>query len=173
MPEKGLGFCAEESRRRRAESRSTRAESVYGRLNLGQELRGFVRSDLVVICIRSGSVAMGKKQKKAGAGKEKTLRKTAKSEEKQRKREDKKLKEEDDIDAILVRKLSTELHVVSSCLKQFGSSIFTCIECREFYQQLSERSYLVEFNYSNCTITDIEHFSRSLNCTSIQCHCGH
>ncbi|KAG6548348.1 hypothetical protein Mapa_010127 [Marchantia paleacea] len=44
---------------------------------------------------------MGKKQKKAGAGKEKTLRKTAKSEEKQRKREDKKLKEEDDIDAIL------------------------------------------------------------------------
>ncbi|BBM99560.1 hypothetical protein MPTK1_1g22040 [Marchantia polymorpha subsp. ruderalis] len=46
---------------------------------------------------------MGKKQKKAGAGKEKTLRKTAKSEEKQRKREDKKLKEEDDIDAILAK----------------------------------------------------------------------
>ncbi|KAL3684696.1 hypothetical protein R1sor_002718 [Riccia sorocarpa] len=46
---------------------------------------------------------MGKKQKKPGAGKEKTLRKTAKSEEKQRKREDKKLKEEDDIDAILAK----------------------------------------------------------------------
>ncbi|XP_057534511.1 uncharacterized protein LOC130812892 isoform X2 [Amaranthus tricolor] len=45
---------------------------------------------------------MGKKQKKAGKGKEKTERKTAKAEEKKARRESKKLSPEDDIDAILL-----------------------------------------------------------------------
>lgn len=47
---------------------------------------------------------MGKKTKKPGKGKEKTERKTAKAEEKRARREGKKVSEEDDIDAILVRK---------------------------------------------------------------------
>lgn len=45
---------------------------------------------------------MGKKNKKAGKGKEKTERKTAKAEEKRARRETKKISPEDDIDAILV-----------------------------------------------------------------------
>ncbi|KAL9273214.1 Kelch domain-containing protein, partial [Drosera capensis] len=45
---------------------------------------------------------MGKKQKKAGKGKEKTERKTAKAEEKKARRDSKKLSPEDDIDAILL-----------------------------------------------------------------------
>lgn len=45
---------------------------------------------------------MGKKTKKAGKGKEKTERKTAKADEKKARREGKKLSPEDDIDAILV-----------------------------------------------------------------------
>lgn len=45
---------------------------------------------------------MGKKNKKAGKGKEKTERKTAKAEEKRSRRETKKLSPEDDIDAILL-----------------------------------------------------------------------
>ena len=46
----------------------------------------------------------GKKQKKPGKGKEKTERKTAKASEKRARRDEKKLDQEDDIDAILVRK---------------------------------------------------------------------
>ncbi|KAH9720666.1 DUF4110 domain-containing protein [Citrus sinensis] len=45
---------------------------------------------------------MGKKNKKAGKGKEKTERKTAKAEEKRARRETKKISPEDDIDAILL-----------------------------------------------------------------------
>ncbi|KAJ4823384.1 hypothetical protein Tsubulata_023426 [Turnera subulata] len=45
---------------------------------------------------------MGKKSKKAGKGKEKTERKTAKADEKRARRETKKLSPEDDIDAILL-----------------------------------------------------------------------
>ncbi|XP_074287819.1 uncharacterized protein LOC141612972 [Silene latifolia] len=45
---------------------------------------------------------MGKKQKKAGKGKEKTEKKTAKADEKKARRETKKLSPEDDIDAILL-----------------------------------------------------------------------
>uniref|UniRef100_A0A1J3DA10 Kelch domain-containing protein 4 n=1 Tax=Noccaea caerulescens TaxID=107243 RepID=A0A1J3DA10_NOCCA len=45
---------------------------------------------------------MGKKTKKAGKGKEKTERKTAKADEKKARREGKKLSPEDDIDAILL-----------------------------------------------------------------------
>ncbi|KAK6920577.1 protein of unknown function DUF4110 [Dillenia turbinata] len=45
---------------------------------------------------------MGKKTKKPGKGKEKTVRKTAKAEEKRARRENKKLSVEDDIDAILL-----------------------------------------------------------------------
>ncbi|KAK9203283.1 hypothetical protein WN943_013537 [Citrus x changshan-huyou] len=45
---------------------------------------------------------MGKKNKKAGKGKEKTERKTAKAEEKRVRRETKKISPEDDIDAILL-----------------------------------------------------------------------
>jgi len=45
---------------------------------------------------------MGKKTKKPGKGKEKTVKKTAKAEEKRARRESKKLSPEDDIDAILV-----------------------------------------------------------------------
>ncbi|KAL8464186.1 hypothetical protein ACS0TY_033924 [Phlomoides rotata] len=45
---------------------------------------------------------MGKKTKKPGKGKEKTVKKTAKAEEKKARRESKKLSPEDDIDAILL-----------------------------------------------------------------------
>ncbi|KAK4568890.1 hypothetical protein RGQ29_004348 [Quercus rubra] len=45
---------------------------------------------------------MGKKTKKPGKGKEKTVKKTAKAEEKRARRESKKLSPEDDIDAILL-----------------------------------------------------------------------
>ena len=45
---------------------------------------------------------MGKKTKKPGKGKEKTVKKTAKAEEKRARRESKKISPEDDIDAILV-----------------------------------------------------------------------
>ncbi|PON45638.1 Kelch-type beta propeller [Parasponia andersonii] len=45
---------------------------------------------------------MGKKTKKPGKGKEKTVKKTAKAEEKRARRETKKLSPEDDIDAILL-----------------------------------------------------------------------
>eukprot|EP00252_Welwitschia_mirabilis_P025917 TRINITY_DN8274_c0_g1_i1.p1 TRINITY_DN8274_c0_g1~~TRINITY_DN8274_c0_g1_i1.p1 ORF type:complete len:671 (-),score=183.49 TRINITY_DN8274_c0_g1_i1:463-2475(-) len=51
---------------------------------------------------------MGKKQKKAGIGKLKTERKTAKAEEKKARREEKKISAEDDIDAILANVLKEE-----------------------------------------------------------------
>ncbi|KAL5748268.1 hypothetical protein ACOSP7_025301 [Xanthoceras sorbifolium] len=59
---------------------------------------------------------MGKKNKKAGKGKEKTEKKTAKAEEKRARRETKKLSPEDDIDAILLsiqkeEAKKTEVHV--------------------------------------------------------------
>lgn len=49
---------------------------------------------------------MGKKTKKPGKGKEKTVKKTAKAEEKRARRDTKKLSPEDDIDAILVHSFS-------------------------------------------------------------------
>lgn len=55
-----------------------------------------LHSELAAVC------EMGKKTKKPGKGKEKTVKKTAKAEEKRARRESKKLSPEDDIDAILV-----------------------------------------------------------------------
>ncbi|KAK7842780.1 kelch domain-containing protein 4 [Quercus suber] len=54
---------------------------------------------------------MGKKTKKPGKGKEKTVKKTAKAEEKRARRESKKLSPEDDIDAILEEAKKKEVHV--------------------------------------------------------------
>lgn len=57
---------------------------------------------------------MGKKTKKPGKGKEKTERKTAKSDEKRARRETKKLSAEDDIDAILVHSFSVMIYTTTS-----------------------------------------------------------
>lgn len=64
---------------------------------------------------------MGKKTKKPGKGKEKTERKTAKSDEKRSRRETKKLSPEDDIDAILVHSFSVIIYTTTSNMYTFMS----------------------------------------------------
>lgn len=78
---------------------------------------------------------MGKKTKKPGKGKEKTERKTAKAEEKRARREGKKVSEEDDIDAILVRKRQLMMGASLFFFLTFFAFVFRWLGNLSIYQR--------------------------------------
>ena len=99
---------------------------------------------------------MGKKTKKPGKGKEKTVKKTAKAEEKRARRESKKISPEDDIDAILVFifEFLWKLFKILRYLlfeRKMGPEAFVCLKLYWVGVQFWD-CYVICLEWSNCVL---------------------
>lgn len=111
---------------------------------------------------------MGKKNKKAGKGKEKTERKTAKAEEKRARRETKKISPEDDIDAILVTSKSILFFLFIKISNDLISHRFEFWQLSIQKEEAKKKEVHVEDNVpapsprSNCSVVQL-HYIYSLS----------